>query len=82
MTPPETPTGIRDELAAVRDELSKVSLQLQELTTRFSYMADHEARIRSLENAMARSAWLPVIVTSVLMAGLGALVVRIIDFGM
>lgn len=75
-------SGIRDELAAVRHELGVVSRQLSELTTRFSYMADHESRIRALENAMARSAWLPVIVTSVLMAGLGALVVRIIDFGM
>lgn len=79
---PEEPQSIREELAAVRGELSQVSQKLTEVTTRFSYMADHESRIRALENAMARSAWLPVIVTSVLMAGLGALVVRIIDVGM
>lgn len=79
---PDEPQSIREELAAVRGELSQVSQKLTEVTTRFSYMADHESRIRALETAMARSAWLPVIVTSVLMAGLGALVVRVIDVGM
>ncbi len=78
----EPPHGIRDEIAAVREDLAKVSAQLQDLATRFTFMADHEGRIRELEKAIARSAWLPVIVTSVLMAGLGALVVRVIDIGL
>lgn len=78
----ESPQSIRGELAAVRAELSQVSKQLTEVTTRLSVMGDHESRIRALEQQVARSAWLPVIVTSVLMAALGALVVRIIDVGM
>jgi len=75
------PQSIREELAAVRTELAAVSRQLTEVTTRFSYMADHESRIRALETALARSAWLPVIVTAVLMSTLGAVIVRIIDVG-
>lgn len=81
MSEQEAPS-IRGELAAVRTELSHVSQKLTEVTTRLSVMGDHESRIRALETAMARSAWLPVIVTSVLMAALGAIVVRIIDVGM
>ena len=77
----ETPSGIRDELAGVRDELAKVSLRLQDVTTHLEHMADHEVRIRALETAQARNAWLPVIVTSVLMSTLGAIVVRFIDLG-
>jgi hypothetical protein len=63
-------------------ELAAVRAQLADLVVRFSYMNDHEARIRALENSISRSAWLPVIVTSLLMSGLGAIIVRIIDVGL
>ncbi len=78
----DEPQNIREELAAVRGELAEASRKLSELMTRFSYMADHESRIRSLELAVARSAWVPVIVTAIFMTSLGAVVTLLIQRGL
>lgn len=81
MTEP-TQHGIRDELAAVRLELADTNQKLAVVSAQLTAAVQLESRVRAVEIAQARSSWVPVIVTSVLMSALGALVVALIDRGM
>ena len=62
-------------------EVRALSSTLSTVVTKLENISDHEARIRALELAIARSAWLPVIVTALITSGIAGLAVRLIDFG-
>jgi len=62
-------------------EVRALAGTLSTVVTKLDNISDHEGRIRALELAIARSAWLPVIVTALITSGIAALAVRLIDFG-
>ena len=48
--------------------LARIDNRLTRIEAKVEGSIDHEARIRALEIAMAKSAWIPIIITSVLTA--------------
>lgn len=48
--------------------LHRIEVRLTRIESKVEGSIDHEARIRAIEIALARSAWVPIIITSVLTA--------------